>query len=191
MESKGVIILNEKSLDGQFVGVDEFCETLPVMSRNFEAIRQAKLVLLKHSSLYQRKITRSVTLLDMRNKGHVLAPGARDYMRQWKRELSFLMDAPPFWDADMAESHDSLTEAAKRDVDTLAFLHREYKDCIKLVEYQGKSCKVRSSYGTEYLVEGMYERGYLDEVQYVKMRFQSGRLRMENIQEDDIRALEK
>lgn len=181
MESKGVIILNEKSLDGQFESVDEFCKTLPVMSRNLEAIRQAKLVLMKHSSLYQRRITRSVTLLDMRNKGNALAPRARDYMRQWKRELSFLMDDPPFWDIDTAESYDSLTEAAKRSADTLVFLHREYKDCIKPVEYQGKSCKVRSSYGTEYLVEGMYERGYLDDVQYVKMRFQSGRLRMEHI----------
>ena len=50
------ILLNEKSLEGQFPDLDSFYETLPVMSKNLKILRTLEIPLLKHSSLYSRKI---------------------------------------------------------------------------------------------------------------------------------------
>ena len=46
------ILLNEKSLDGQFENMEDFYQTLPVMSRNLKMLRDNQVILQKHSSLY-------------------------------------------------------------------------------------------------------------------------------------------
>ena len=53
------LLLNEKSLAGQFEDQDDFYQVLPDMSRNLKILRQFRVYLLKHSSLYTRKITKS------------------------------------------------------------------------------------------------------------------------------------
>ncbi len=66
------LLLNEKSLAGQFEDQDDFYQVLPDMSRNLKILRQHRVYLLKHSSLYTRKITRDMTILDLQNrKGNV------------------------------------------------------------------------------------------------------------------------
>ena len=72
------LLLNEKSLDGQFESMEAFYETLPVMSRNLKILQHSDMILQKHSSLYKRKITPDFTLFDLQNKSGKVAPDQRD-----------------------------------------------------------------------------------------------------------------
>ena len=116
-----VLLLNEKSLDGQFASLEEFYKTLPEMSKNLKILQELNIRLYKHSSLYSRKITSSMSLFDLQNiKGNV-NPLYRDQIRKWKSELASLTNVPPFWNEEEQESEDSIQEAARRNTDILSF----------------------------------------------------------------------
>ena len=67
------ILLNEKSLDGQFDSLEAFFKTLPEMSRNMKILKERNLILYKHSSLYARTVTNELSLMDLQNsKGNIL-----------------------------------------------------------------------------------------------------------------------
>ena len=93
-------LLNEKSLDGQFDSMEAFYRTLPVMSRNLKMLRENQVILQKHSSLYQHKITKDISLFDLQNKKGNVDPTQRDKLNMWKRQIASLMRTPPFWDND-------------------------------------------------------------------------------------------
>lgn len=187
------LLLNEKSLDGQFESMEAFYETLPVMSRNLKILQHSDMILQKHSSLYKRKITPDFTLFDLQNKSGKVAPDQRDKVIFWKRQLSSLMRQPPFWDVENDKSGDSLQEAARRNTDVLSFLHESYKDTIIHVSCGDEDCEVRSSVSTGHLVEGMFQRGYLDVVEYIRQKYQDGRVRTRYLdtETNSIRLLEK
>ena len=155
------ILLNEKSLDGQFENMEDFYQTLPVMSRNLKILRENNVVLQKHSTLYQRKITKEIPLMDLQNDKGLIDPTQRDKVKMWKRQLSALMSTPPFWDCESEESQDSITEAAKRNEDLLSFSHDGYRDKTLEVSCGDRIREVRSSVSTGYLAEGMFQRGYI------------------------------
>lgn len=194
------LLLNEKSLDGQFTDLAAFYESLPVMSRNLRILRESGVSLCKHSSLYKRKITGDTTILDLQNRGGRIAPGYRDQVRRWKRELSALVKIPPFWDTqdlvtDQTESvrntevldgcgtKDSLEEAARRGTDVLSFLHPDYQDVLLYIDCDGKSIPVRSAVSTKYLLDLLMEKGVVDPFFYLKMRHGGGRIRMDYLDE--------
>lgn len=185
------ILLNEQSLDGQFESIQDFYETLPEMSRNLKIVKDCGVILQKHSSLFRRKITKDMTLFDLQNKKGNVDPRQRDKLIMWKRQLSALMSTPPFWDENLVESGDSVVEAAKRKVDVLSFLHENYKDKILHILCDGEEQDVRSSVSTGYLVEGIFQRGYIDRVAYVQQKYQDGRARTCYIDIDSIKELEK
>ena len=81
------ILLNEKSLDGQFENMEDFYQTLPVMSRNLKMLRDNQVILQKHSSLYQHKITKNISLFDLQNKKGNVDPTKRDKLNMWKRQI--------------------------------------------------------------------------------------------------------
>lgn len=154
------ILLNEKSLDGQFENMEDFYQTLPVMSRNLKMLRDNQVILQKHSSLYQHKITKNISLFDLQNKKGNVDPTQRDKLNMWKRQIASLMRTPPFWDND-SESADSIQEAAKRNTDVLSFSHDEYRDRILYVPCDEDIYTVRSAVSTEYLAETMFQKKYL------------------------------
>lgn len=172
------LLLNEKSLDGQFGSMDEFYKTLPVMGQNLRILKNNDVVLQKHSTLYQQKITGEITLYDLQNRKGKVEPTQRDKLILWKRQLSSLMNTPPFWDLETADSKDSIEEAARRGTDVLSFLHDGYKDTILKVPCEDGKCDVRSSVSTGYLVDGLYQRGFLSRLEYIRQRFLDGRIRM-------------
>ena len=92
------ILLNEKSLDGQFDSLETFFKTLPEMSRNMKILKEKNLLLYKHSSLYSRNVTKEMTLMDLQNSRGNIIPVYRDEIRKWKRDLSEMTTSPPFWE---------------------------------------------------------------------------------------------
>lgn len=169
-------LLNEKSLDGQFDSMEAFYKTLPVMSRNLKMLKDNQVILQKHSSLYQHKITKDVSLFDLQNKKGNVDPTQRDRLNMWKRQIASLMRTPPFWDDD-SESVDSVQEAAKRNTDVLSFLHDEYRDRILHISCDDDVYMVRSAVSTEYLAETMFQKKYIDRKEYIRQRYQNGRIR--------------
>ena len=67
------ILLNEKSLDGQFDSLETFFKTLPEMSRNMKILKEKNLLLYKHSSLYSRNVAKEMKLMDQQNtRGNII-----------------------------------------------------------------------------------------------------------------------
>ena len=77
------ILLNEKSLDGQFDSLETFFKTLPEMSRNMKILKEKNLLLYKHSSLYSRNVTKEMTLMELQNSRGIIMPVYRDEIRKW------------------------------------------------------------------------------------------------------------
>ena len=182
------ILLNEKSLDGQFSDLNDFYETLPAMSRNLKILRTLEIPLLKHSSLYGRRITDDITIYDLRNSKGSVKPVYRDQIRQWKRELSLLVMDPPFWDEESDESQDSLEEAARRGTDVLSFDHPKYRDTEICLNYKGRDIFVKSAVTTKYLMDLLTERGKISSLDFLKMRYGTGKIRTEYLDPGQIRC---
>lgn len=170
------LLLNEKSLDGQFESLDAFCETLPVMSRNLKALRELGITLWKHNALYARKITEDITLFDMNNRKGVVHPTQRDKVTKFKRELSSLTNVPPFWNDELEIKRDSLEEAAMRGTDVLSFKHPKYCDVVLDVECESGVLPVKSAVTTKYLLDLIWHRGEVDVFPYMRMRYGTGRI---------------
>lgn len=187
------LLLNEKSLDGQFESMEAFYKTLPVMSRNLRILQGNDMILQKHSSLYQQKVTADFTLYDLQNRSGKVAPDQRDKVILWKRQLSSLMNQPPFWDAETGGSEDSIQEAARRKTDVLSFAHESYRDTILSVPCGEAVCEVRSSVSSGYLIEGIFQRGYIDVSEYIRQKYWDGRIRTRylDMETDTVSVLEK
>ncbi len=171
------LLLNEKSLAGQFRDQDDFYQILPVMSRNLEILRQHRVSLLKHSSLYARKITRDMTILDLQNRKGKVNPLQRDKVKRWKRELSFLVMDPPFWDAESTDSEDSLQEAARRKTDVISFPHPDYQDKTLQIFYKGEAVPVISAVTTRYLLDLLLRHREINIYEYMKLSYGEGKIR--------------
>lgn len=162
------LLLNEKSLDGQFQDQDDFYRSLPAMSRNLGVLRKLNIPLLKHSSLYDRRITGDMTVWDLQNRKGKVNPLYRDQVKKWKRELSCLTMEPPFWDNDLSESENSLEEAARRRTDVLSFCHPDYQDRMMMIAYQGEMVPIKSAVTTRYLLELLWQWKAIGIFDYLK-----------------------
>lgn len=187
------LILNEKSLDGQFKDIEEFFKTLPEMSRNLKILRELNILLYKHSSLYMRKITSNMSLLDLQNSKGNISPSYRDQVRKWKSELAALTNVPPFWNEERLECEDSIMEAARRKTDVLSFKHLDYEDVRLSVNYQGNEIIVRSIVSTKYFLDILKLQKEIDTLSYLRKRHTSKRLVLEMLdtETDSVRYLQK
>lgn len=187
------LLLNEKSLDGQFTDLDHFYQSLPVMIKNLKILRKQQITLLKHSSLYSRKIAENMTIWDLQNSKGKVMPIYRDKVTKWKRELSKLMTEPPFWDEETDICNDSLEEAARRQTDLVSFPHPEYQDKILSVMYGEQLVDVKSAVTTKYLLNLLMQRKVVGLFEYLKLRYDEGKIRTEylDIGADSVQALQK
>lgn len=186
------LLLNENSLDGQFQSINDFYNTLPEMSENLQILSRCGIGLLKHSSLYSRKITKELTLYDLANRRDKIAPLHRDKVLRWKRRLFQLITAPPFWDSESGECSPEM-EAARRSTDLLSFSHSKYEDICLELDYHDKKCFVYSCVSTGYLLQRLFALKWIDRVTYLKHNFKTKKIRMDYIDSamESIRILEK
>jgi hypothetical protein len=187
------LLLNEKSLAGQFEDQDDFYQVLPDMSRNLKILRQHRVYLLKHSSLYTRKITRDMTILDLQNRKGKVDPLQRDEVKRWKRELSSLVMDPPFWDVESTDSEDSLQEAARRKTDVISFPHPDYQDKTLQISYKGGTVPVISAVTTRYLLDLLLQYREINIYEYLKLSYGEGKIRTDYLDAgmESVLALQK
>lgn len=186
------ILLNEKSLDGQFDSLEAFLKTLPEMSRNMKILKERNLILYKHSSLYARTVTNELSLMDLQNsKGNIL-PEYRDVLRKWKRDLSMLTTSPPFWDTESQKCEDSISEAARRNTDVISFQHPDYEDKeLKVVDSDNNTHIVYSSVTTNHLLTILLMRKVIDFLYFLRTRYTGKRLVLEQLDMESVKKLQK
>ncbi len=186
------ILLNEKSLDGQFDSLEAFFKTLPEMSRNMKILKERNLILYKHSSLYARTVTNELSLMDLQNsKGNIL-PEYRDVLRKWKRDLSMLTTSPPFWDTESQKCEDSISEAARCNTDVISFQHPDYEDKeLKVVDSDNNTHIVYSSVTTNHLLTILLMRKVIDFLYFLRTRYTGKRLVLEQLDMESVKKLQK
>lgn len=176
------LILNEKSLDGQFENLADFLKTLPEMDRNLKILQEKGILLYKHSTLYSRKITEDMTLMDLQNSRGNIIPVYRDEVRKWKRALAVLTTNPPFWDLENQECEDSVSEAARRGTDVVSFRHSEYLDrALEVPGCDGSVRIVHSAASTKFLLDILRVYHAIDSLYYLKNRYTGGRLVLDRL----------
>ncbi len=186
------ILLNEKSLDGQFDSLETFFKTLPEMSRNMKILKEKNLLLYKHSSLYSRNVTKEMTLMELQNSRGNIIPIYRDEIRKWKRDLSEMTTSPPFWDTESQQCEDSISEAARRHTDVISFQHPDYEDKeLKVLDYDKNTQIVHSSVTTNYLLHTLLMHKVIDEYYFLKIRYMGKRLVLEQLDMESVKNLQK
>lgn len=130
------LIINELSLDGQFVSIDAFVELLDDFIRIIKIAEEHSMKILKKYDLYDRKISEEITLRELlKTKGN-------DRYTRVKSILLRNSYSPPFWEEDQRHTQEksikykcyenlygsSLAEAVYRDNVVISFKHALFMD---------------------------------------------------------------
>lgn len=185
------ICLNEWSLEGQFASETECLEQavyplLDVLRR----MERAAHVLYKTYTLYERRVTPSVTL-------HALLTGCtsrdRDELRRLKTLLARLFDHPYWEDAPRHSGADdytccgvpaggtSLAEACERDRLLLSFLHPAFSALSVEVRKNGTGVELGNFHECGGYMETLRRRGAIAFADYVRFRYGRGKLNFDRL----------
>lgn len=175
------IILNEKSLQGQFASMDEFAECIPQFLncvRYF--LKQENWNVLKRSDLFFAPITEKEKFSDIRGN-------CSDAVRRMKGLLCQMSDEPPYWDESPQQSGTffegsvdvtgtSLAEATARGGYVLSFPKSSYEDKNIELLHDGKKEFVDSMTSVKYKTSSLYKNELIDVATYLKEYYCGTRL---------------
>ena len=171
------IIINDKSLDGQFSSVDDFLDsvfeyTLPLL----ELIDEKKMRLLKSQSTYSRNVTCNSTLVEL-----FRINSNNTELTMLKRELVAKLCDEPFWEDDSQtclkshyyynedlEKPSSITEVVERKGILLSFMHNLFKDDFLHIEKDMELCRVRNAYKKEQMLKHFIEKKVISGMEYLQ-----------------------
>lgn len=172
------IILNDKSLDGQFASVDDFADnvfeyTLPLL----ELIDEKKVRLLKSQSTYSRNVTSNSTLVEL-----FRINSNNTELTMLKRELVAKLCDEPFWEDDSEsclESHyyyddeelenpSSITEVVERKGILLSFMHNLFKEEHLHIKKDMELCIVHNAYKKEQMLTPFIEKKLISGMEYLQ-----------------------
>lgn len=175
------IILNEKSLCGQYTSMDEFYRSiLPFLANVQYFVEDASWEVLKKSDLFQSRVTERECFFRIRGD-------RSDAARKIKGLLCRLSDEPPYWDMDSRQSGSycadgedvtgsSVAEAAARTGFLLSFPRSAYEDREFTVAHEEGEYRMTSISTPAYRMERLYQRGYCDIYTYLREHFRGTRL---------------
>jgi hypothetical protein len=188
------IMVNELSLDGTFVDLEEFWKSLRNIIKLQEIMKNSTVTLLKHHELYHRKITSQHTLYDVFKDNSFKITTE---IRVFKRLLRNLMNDHPFWTDDQkhkstdiykcdytVETHGySLAEACERDKYVLSFDHNLFKQDTLNITKNGTNINILNIYEPIVFTEWLYELGEIDPIIFCRYRFVGTNLSFEYMEE--------
>lgn len=180
------ILINELSLDGQYLTVNEFLsEGLSAFINVLDEISATNHILLKKYDFYNTKITKNIILHDIL-KGNI----SREYdqIRKFKRKLAMLFEEP-FWENDKKHSDDdtylfdnvkinnsSIAESCERDRIVVSFLHSKFKILKIPVLKNQDEILVDNLYDKLHFLELKHGRNELTFEHYVRQKFKGTKL---------------
>lgn len=190
------LIINELSLDGQFESIPSFMDNLHSIIRVQKLILATDSKFLRHSNLYERKVTPNLKLYEILTDNSVKTMGQ---IRVFKKLLRDLMYDPPFWtDTQFHSSNDlyvsefctlthghSLAEACERERVLFSFPHEKFKDDTLCIEKNGHGIILINITDSITLSKLLWERKELtDAMQYCIYRFDSTKLNFSKLEEN-------
>lgn len=189
------LLLNEKSLTGQFSDALAFYNTLPDFIECLKILEQFKVSLHKSVSFYQSMITKELSVRELANRKDKVPPTERDKVREFKRRLYQLQAQEPFWDAQMETvcqnleacyyangeevSATSVAEAAVRGGALLSFQQQEYGDCVVLVTEKLNQFQVPSAQSAPYLAEVLFDGRLIEIEDFLYFHYKGTKLRFD------------
>lgn len=183
------IILNEKSLQGQYASMDEFVECIPPFLGSVKYfMKQENWRVLKRSDLFRAHVTKSEMLYKIREN-------RTDEARKIKGILCQMSDEPPYWDMEPRQSGSylengtemagtSVAEAAARSGYVLSFPKSAYEDREIEVLHGDERENVSSITSMRYGRNILYQRGFLDIDTYLKEHYRGTRLNFEKFESE-------
>lgn len=188
-------LLNEKSLEAQFLDLQDFYKTLPNMLECLKVLQQLKVPLLKHTEFYQSQIISGVSVYDFANRREIVDATQRDKIRSFKRMLLTLAGQAPFWDAeemvqDMMRQYcwgekdvsgTSIAEAAEREGALISFCHDDFKNVILHIDSVGREWEVPSAVDKTYLTKLLYENEQMNATEFLCIKYGKGKLNFEHM----------
>ncbi len=191
--------MNELSLEGQFVNLEDFLDSLKVMIVVQKVMDAAQIRLLKHYNLTNEKVTESHTLHQVLTDNSVKTTNE---IRRFKMYLKRLLSDPAFWhESQIHKETDnyifkhtekkydySLAEACERDRKVLSFDNERYREDILEVQKNGMKMTLLNFHNPYTLSETLYEENLINENDYCKFRFYNTNLSFDKL--DDKYAFE-
>lgn len=178
------IILNERSLQGQYRDMEEFLDCLPGFLRCVSYFMdREEWQILRRSDLFWALITPEYALYQIRGN-------RSDAARKFKGQILKLTDEPPYWDMEPKQcgcymegetdvSGSSLAEAAERTGFVLSFPKSIYEDCSVELSHEKETKKVYSITSACYRTQKMFDTGHIDIYTYLRDRYRGSRLSFE------------
>ncbi len=161
------IILNEKSLDGQFT-YEMFCEYMKQeVIPSLKLLEEYDCSVYKEYSTYKRKITKQYSLAD------ILKMQGDPVVNKFKVYLHKLSDSKPYWNDSAATCEDvqyvctigeipnCITETCERDGILFSFLHSAYGEMYLELLRNGRKCSVRNADKLAALKEHLSQAGIM------------------------------
>lgn len=178
------IIINERSLQGQYRDMDEFLSCLPGFLRcvRYYTDREGWQIL-RRSDLFQARVTPESALYQIRGN-------QSDAARKFKGQILKLAEEKPYWDIEPKQvgcymegetdvSGSSLAEASERSGFVLSFPKSIYEDRRIELSHETEVRTVCSITSAHYRTEQMFVTGYIDLYTYLRERYQGTRLSFE------------
>lgn len=178
------IILNERSLQGQYSSMEEFIALLPEFLKCVRYfMEQDDWEVLKKSDLFLAPVTEEEALFKIRGN-------RSDAARKIKRILCQMSDEPPYWDIearqsgsyfdeDVEVSGTSVAEASARTGFVLSFPKSYDADQELMIMHEDEKLRVSSITFPQYRIRCLYHRGFSDIYTYLKECYHGTRLNFE------------
>lgn len=173
------IILNDKSLDGQFSSIDDFTDsvfehTIPILN----LMDEKKMRLLKSQDTYNGQVTEDRTLIEL-----FRIQSNSPELTMLKKLLVAKLCEEPFWEDDCRsdktaiysldkvelEKPNCITEAFERNGMLLSFQHDKFLKGTLSIEKNGRVDKVRNAYKKEQVLEHCIESQSINVIEYLRL----------------------
>ena len=183
------LFLNEKSLEGQYASLDDFCENgiLSLISVIKDSKRlTSPTTLYKSYNLSEAKVTSSQNYFEIifGEEGRI-----HDVIRRYKVELSTTVENP-YWNEDIKQkSNDkymsingmslngtSIAEAEARDGILVSFAHSSYSIGPLLIKKNDNDTYVSNVWQEQQLLDVTYHKSLIQFKEYVTLKFDGQKL---------------
>lgn len=173
------ILINELSLEGQFLNEDDFFDSFLETIRLINIINKMSFNLFKKYDLYSSKVT---TKFDFNS---ILKIKGNDSVTKYKSLLARLMNEPPYWELEQKHlnidryeckqtkltSGYSIAEACERDKVVLSFENSNFSDEIIHLRKNTKSHEIYNFFNNIKFLDYLYQNNKISEIDYCLNRF--------------------
>ena len=182
------VLINELSLNGQFLSKHKFLDNLQNILHIIKLIEKLEFNLLKHHSLYSSQITMSETFIQ-------ITQSRDDRIRKLKSSLLKLSDQPPFWNETQRHNcHDSYTyntnnicntslaESCERDKMILSFIHSDFSQVDLLVQKNNTNIDIYNIIDKDQFLEYLLSNSQIEPLTYCQLKFENSNLNFSKIE---------